>query len=249
MIGAIKSMNNLFGWYLGLNLDGDVAYEYDCEITGKTELYIDKLEFDDDDDFDLNEEWDKFCDKFFNDDTYNFYKSVDDWSDFADEFNSREMIWLINETNKFWIELTGEPLPHECFAEERLWNNIAYCWIREHSENIKSFVMKKIQEKFDEWKDELKTEKENYRLSCDICFTHKQIHSYSACCVDKKFCRTCFKKLKDKPCPYCRGKITHKIYVDDERGCQCSYFDWYNLMRKSLYIIKDSQEKFSKKDS
>jgi hypothetical protein len=62
----------------------------------------------------------------------------------------------------------------------------------------------------DEWQKE-KTPGIKHRLTCEICYENKPIETYTACCNDKKFCKGCYKKIKGKPCPFCRGEMNHKI--------------------------------------
>jgi hypothetical protein len=247
MRSAIKSMNNCVRGYLQLDDIGDVVkyteIDDDASFEGNTEGYINKLEFNfkDPDEFDLDEEWDNFCDYFFNNwitTGNNFYRDVDDWADLSQEFNSKEMIWLIKMLNDYWLESVGDPLAldNEMFEdEERLWNNIAYYWIRESSDVIKEFVLKKIQEKFNQWLAELKNEG-NYRLTCDLCYENKPIHSYAACCNDKKFCGGCYKKIKKvegcKECPFCRGKLDH-VSGEEDICNQTGFQDWLYKIRKS----------------
>jgi hypothetical protein len=244
-MSAIKSMNFCVGGYLHLDNDGDIIkypeIEDDASSSGNTEGYINKLEFNfkDPDEFDLDEEWDKFCEVFFNDwcnTGNNFYEDVDDWADLSCQFNSKEMIYLIKMVNDYWLETTGDPFDLEEADEEKIWNCIAFAWIRQRSVVIKKFVLNKIQEKFDEWLEEQNGE-DNYPLTCDICYRNKQIQTYAACCNDKKFCGECYKKLKGKLCPFCRGEISHSV-GDDEVCNQTGFEDWLFSINKSLYLIK-----------
>jgi hypothetical protein len=220
MRSADNKMNNCIRGYLTLDDIGDVV-KYteidDDDEEGNTEGYINKLEFKVGDEFDLDEEWDNFCDYFFinrNNTGNNFYKDVDDRVVLAQEFNSKEMLWLLNKTYKYCIESFECNNPfysHDVFEdEERIWNNIAYYWIRERSDVIKEFVLKKIEYRFDEWLEE-QNNGVNHRLTCDICYEKKQIHTYASCCNDKKFCGGCYRKIKrnedGKECPFCRGKL------------------------------------------
>jgi len=252
MRSAIKSMNNCVKGFLHLTDIGNgfqFAGEDEIGFEGNAEGYIKKLEFKEGAELDIDEEWDGFCDELFNNwnnTNYNFYKDVDGWADLAQEFNSKELIWLLSETNKYWLDTVGDPLDTEMFDdEELLWNNISYYWIRMRSDEIKAFILKKIQEKFDEWKEEQK-EDGNYRLTCDICYRNKQIKTYSACCNDKKFCGGCYKKLKGNPCPYCRGEIDHKVGDDDIRG-QPDFQDWMKEMTGIEYELKTSRFVVKKK--
>ena len=230
MTGAIKSMNNCVRGYLQLSCIDVVKYteiEDDASFEGNTEEYINKLEFKEGEELDLDEEWDKFCDHFFNDNS--FYRDVDDWADLSSEFNSKEMIWLLNETNKYWINTVGDPLDTDMFADEKdVWNNIAYYWIRERSDGIKFFILEEIEVKFNNWLEEQK-EDGNYPLTCDICYRNKQIETYAACCNDKKFCGSCYKKIKGKLCPFCRGDINHAV-GDDEVCNKTGFEDWSKKM-------------------
>jgi hypothetical protein len=233
-MSAIKSMNNCVRGYLHLEEKGGIIIYND--IGENTEEYINKLEFKEGEELDLQQEWDKFCDEFFNDwinTGNNFYREVDD---LAREFNSREMIYLIKMVNDYWLETTGEPFDLAEADEEKIWNNIAYAWIRVRSDNIRDFVLKKIQEKFDEWLEEQK-EDGDYPLSCDICYRNKLIETYAACCNDKKFCGGCYKKLKGKLCPFCRGEITHTL-GDDEICNKTEFQDWlFKFNRINPYIV------------
>jgi hypothetical protein len=249
MTGAIKSMNNCVRGYLHLNEKGGIIIyndiEDDASFEGNTEEYINKLEFKEGEELDLQQEWDNFCDDFFNNwinTGNNFYRDVDDWADLSEEFNSKEMLWLLSETNKYWLDTVGDPLDTEMFEdEERTWNNIAYFWIRERSDIIKEFVLKKIQEKFDDWLEEQK-EDGNYPLTCDICYRNKQICSYAACCNDKKFCGGCYKKIKKvegcKVCPYCRGKLDH-VSGEEDICNQTGFQDWLYKTSKMKPFIEN----------
>jgi hypothetical protein len=240
-------MNNCIAGYLHLDVCTNIEFfetsDFDDGFEGNTKEYIDKLEFSKSGKFNLDEEWDNFCDHFFNNwnAEISFYRELDGWVDVADEFNSKEMIWLLRETNKYWLNTGGSPYTHDEVSgacdegmfedEERLWNNIAYYWIRERSDNIKAFVLKKIQERFDEWLEDQKDEG-NYPLSCDICYKNKPIETYTACCNDKKFCGPCYKKVQKKPCPFCRGQLNHKIDEDivcDKPGFQDWLFKFKNV--------------------
>ena len=240
MTGAIKSMNNCVRGYLQLSCIDVVKYteiEDDASFEGNTEEYINKLEFKEGEELDLDEEWDKFCDHFFNDNS--FYRDVDDWADLSSEFNSKEMIWLLNETNKYWINTVGDPLDTDMFADEKdVWNNIAYYWIRERSDGIKFFVLEEIEVKFNNWLEEQK-EDGNYRLTCDICYRNKQIETYAACCNDKKFCRDCYRKIKrnedGKECPFCRGKLD--LSLGDAVLGHVDYQNWTIEIRKSHHVV------------
>lgn len=151
MRSAVESMNKCIQGYLHLNIGGIVKYsEFDDE-KGNAENYINEIKFKEGEKLDLEEEWNKFCDFFFNDwtGTYNnFYVYIDDCMNLSSEFNSKEFIYLFKETNSYWIELVGEPLDIDNKDEESIWNCIAYYWIREKSEEIKNFITKKIQDKF-----------------------------------------------------------------------------------------------------
>jgi hypothetical protein len=217
------------------NSINSIKYRY---FEGKCEEYINKLEFKEEE-FDLDEEWDKFCEKFFNnwiDTGNNFYREVDDWENFSCQFNSKEMIYLIKMVNDYWLETTGEPFDLEEADEEKIWNCIAYAWIRERSDNIKFFILQEIEVKFIKWLEEQKEEEGKHRLTCDICYENKPIETYASCCNDKKFCGRCYKKLKGNPCPFCRGNLDHKVGDDDVRG-QTDFQDWLKEMTGIEYEL------------
>jgi hypothetical protein len=230
-------MNLCIRGYLNLVDDGNsIKYSVDDEdqyFEGNFEEYINKLEFKEGQEFDLDEEWDKFCNEFFNDGN-NFYREVEDWADFSCQFNSKEMIYLIKMVNDYWLETTGEPFDLAEADEEKIWNCIAYAWIRVRSDNIKFFVLEKIQEKFNEWLEEQKEEEGKHRLTCDICYENKPIETYASCCNDKKFCERCYKKIKKdedgiKVCPYCRGNLDHDC--GEEEICkQTDFQEWLSKM-------------------
>ncbi len=169
---AIKSMNNCVQGYLHLTKDviGNIHYydDYaDGDTEGNAEEYIKNLEFKEKE-LDLDEEWDKFCNEFFNDyrnTGNNFYREVDNCMDLSQEFNSTEMIYLLKETNNYFIELTEEPFNLFEKDEEDIWNCIAYCWIRNKSNDIEKFIKSKIQDKF----NELSNEKINFNICNPVC--------------------------------------------------------------------------------
>ena len=238
---VIKSMNLCIREYLHLvDVGNSIKYivsDEDQYFEGKCEEYINKLEFKEEE-FDLDEEWDKFCNVFFNetDTGNNFYREVDDRADFSCQFNSNEMIYLIKMVNDYWLETTGEPFDLEEADEEKIWNCIAYTWIRERSDNIKFFILQEIEVRFVTWLEEQTEDEGKHRLTCDICYRNKQITTYSACCNDKKFCGGCYKKLKGNPCPFCRGEIDHKVGDDDVRG-QTYFQDWLKEMTGIEYEL------------
>jgi len=238
-MSAIKSMNNCVRGYLHLDDEAGIINYYiddNNSFEGNAKKYINELEFENPDKFDLDDQWDNFVEKFFNANE-SFYKHCERWIDLAEEFNSKEMIWLLKEVNKYWLETLDDNLKLEEINEEQIWNCIAYYWIRERSDNTKFFVLKKIQEKFDEWLEEQKDDGD-YPLSCDICYRNKQIETYAACCKDKKFCGGCYKKLKGKLCPFCRGEIDHAV-GDDEVCNKTGFQDWLFKMNKiKPYIEK-----------
>ena len=142
MNSAIESMNTYIRWYLTTNEEVD--------------NYIRELEFNTSspDEFDIDEEWDNFCEEFFNNwcsGGKSFYNYNEDFLD----FDAKEMIWLIKMVNTYWIETTGDPFElNERLDDEDVYNNIAYAWIRERSDDIKKDILKKIQARYDEWMEE-----------------------------------------------------------------------------------------------
>lgn len=141
MNSATETMNNCIRWYL---------------TSDEIETYINELEFNTSspDEFDIDEEWDKFCEIFFND-WCNTEKSFYCYNEDYLKFNAKEMIWLIKMVNKYWLETTGNPFElTEERDDEDIWNCIAYAWIRERSDDIKADVLKNIQARYDEWMEE-----------------------------------------------------------------------------------------------
>jgi hypothetical protein len=139
-------------------------------------------------------------------------------------------------------------------TEEAIWNCIAYVWIKDKSEDIRQFIEAKIQEKFDDWKADL-ADDGKHPLTCDICYQNKQIHSYAACCNNKKFCGACYKKIKVefdwKVCPYCRGRLNHKagnfdelIRADYNNKCIIAWIEKFRHLKPYIENkIKDKKKK------
>ena len=249
---VIHTMNHLVGdEYLGICEDGDgvnhvlkyIAFEDDPYFVGCAEDYIKKLGFKEGEELNLDEEWEKFFDEFFNptdmgNEDKTFYKVVNEWNDLSREFNSEEMEWLKTRLNDYWILLNDEPYPFSESDEEKFWNSIAYVWIisrSSYSNNIKDFICGKIEDKFDEWQKE-KTPGIKHRLTCEICYENKQIETYTACCNDKKFCKGCYKKIKGKPCPFCRGEMNHKI-LDQLCYSEQEFQEWFSKMLRAVIKI------------
>ena len=210
-----KQMKDFINMYLEIyKKDDNIEYcgdapENDASFEGKTEQYINNLEFKEGEELDIDEEWDIFCDTFFYDwtDTGNsFFNDVEENTSFSEEFNSAELMWLLKECTKYLEDTCQDGNVGNLFkSEEHTWNSIAYFWIKEKSEDIKEFIMEKIQEQYEDCLD--KDDDVNNRLTCDICYQNKKIKCYTACCFDKKLCGSCFKKTQKKECPFCRGEM------------------------------------------
>ena len=211
-----KQMKDFINMYLEIYKKDDyIEYcgdfpENDASFEGKTEQYINDLEFKEGEELDIDEEWYKFCEIFFNDwwdAGKSFFNDVEENTSFSEEFNSAELMMLLKEYTKH-LEDTGmlQNAGLNLFlCEEHTWNTIAYFWIKEKSEDIKEFIMEKIQEQYEDYFE--KDDDVNNRLTCDICYQNKKIKCYTACCFDKKLCGSCFKRTQKKECPFCRGNM------------------------------------------
>ena len=212
---VIKKMEGFIKMYLEIDEEDD-KIDYcgdfnDASFEGKTEQYINNLEFKECEELDIDEEWDKFCEIFFNDwwnEGNSFFKYVEKTTSFSEEFNSAELMLLLKEYTKL-LEDTGmlQNVGNLFICEEQTWNTIAYFRIIEQCEDIKEFIMEKIQEQYEDCLD--KDDDVNNRLTCDICYQNKKIKCYTACCVDKKLCGSCFKRTQKKECPFCRNNMKH----------------------------------------
>lgn len=207
IFGAINTMNYVIQLmnllvrdeYLGIYEDGDgvnhvlkyVAFENDPYFVGCAEDYIKKLGFKEGEELNLDEEWEKFLDEFFNptdmgDEDKTFYKVVNEWNDLSGVFNSEEMEWLKTRLNDYWILLNDEPYPFSESDEEKFWNSIAYVWIisrSSYNNDIKDFICGKIEDKFIK-----------HRLTCEICYENKPIETYAAVVTKKNSAKVVIKK-------------------------------------------------------
>ena len=181
---------------------------------GRTEKYVNSLDFKEGQELDIDEEWSKYIQVFFNNfvEGNNFYENEADYCGecFDDDFTASDLIYMLKEIREIYGDDDALGID-----EETTWNNIAY-YRASQEFKIKEFVMEKIKERYDDFweKDDV-----NNRLKCDICFENKKINAYSPCCFDKKICGLCWKKIQYNPCPFCRGQMNKgSVWINRIQG-------------------------------
>jgi hypothetical protein len=185
---------------------------------GKTEKYVNSLEFKEGQELDIDEEWSKYIQVFFNNyvEGDNFYDNVEENGDHMDcYFTASDLIYMLKEIREIYGDDDALGID-----EETTWNNIAY-YRASQEFKIKEFVMEKIKERYDDFweKDDV-----NNRLKCDICFENKKINAYTPCCVNKKICGLCWKKIQYNPCPFCRGRMNNgSEFLTNKKPKICLY--------------------------